>query len=86
MREVGILGFPEEVLFGLLAPAGTPRAIVMRLNSAVNEALRSAEVRASLDGIGVDVRAGTPETFAAALDEQAREWKRVIEETGIQVE
>lgn len=86
MSEVGILGFPEEVLFGLLAPAGTPRTIVMQLNSAVNEALQSAEVRASLDGIGVDARAGTPEEFAAALVEQAREWKRVIEETGIQVE
>jgi tripartite-type tricarboxylate transporter receptor subunit TctC len=86
MREVGILGFPQEVLFGLLAPAGTPRTIVMQLNGAVNEALRSPEVRASLDGIGVDARAGTPEEFATALDEQAREWKRVIEETGIQVE
>jgi len=86
MREVGVLGFPEEVLFGLLAPAGTPRPIIMQLNGAVNEALRSAEVRASLDGIGVDARAGTPEEFAKALDQQAREWKRVIEETGIQVE
>jgi len=86
MNEVGILGFPEEVLFGLLAPAGTPEAIVKQLNSAVNEALQSAEVRASLDGVGVDARAGMPQAFATALDEQAREWKRVIEETGIQVE
>jgi tripartite-type tricarboxylate transporter receptor subunit TctC len=59
---------------------------VMQLNSAVSEALQSADVRASLDGIGVDARAGTPEEFATALEEQAREWKRVIEETGIQVE
>ena len=86
MNEVGILGFPEEVLFGLLAPAGTPEAIVKQLNSAVNEALQSAEVRASLDGVGVEARAGTPQAFATALEEQAREWKRVIEETGIQVE
>jgi tripartite-type tricarboxylate transporter receptor subunit TctC len=86
MREVGILGFPQEVLFGLLAPSGTSKAIIMQLNSAINEALQSAEVRASLDGIGVDARIGTPEAFASALDEQAREWKRVIEETGIQVE
>jgi tripartite-type tricarboxylate transporter receptor subunit TctC len=86
MREVGILGFPQEVLFGLLAPAATPQAIVMQLNGAVNEALRSAEVRASLDGIGVDARIGTPQEFSDALDEQAREWKRVIEETGIQAE
>ncbi len=86
MREVGILGFPQEVLFGLLAPSGTSKVIIMQLNSAINEALQSAEVRASLDGIGVDARIGTPEAFASALDEQAREWKRVIEETGIQVE
>src|ERR1700744_393932 len=86
MREVGILGFPQEVLFGLLAPAGTPQAIVMRLNGAVNEALQSASVRASLDGIGVDARIGTPEEFASALEDQARDWKRVIDETGIQVE
>jgi tripartite-type tricarboxylate transporter receptor subunit TctC len=86
MREVGITGFPQEVLFGLLAPVGTPRAIVMRLNDAVNEALQTAEVRASLQGIGVDARIGTPEAFASALDEQARQWKRVIEETGIEVE
>ena len=86
MREVGILGFPQEVLFGLLAPAGTPQAIVMQLNGAINEALQSAEVRASLDGIGVDARIGTPEEFAGALDGQAREWRRVIVETGIQVE
>jgi tripartite-type tricarboxylate transporter receptor subunit TctC len=86
MREVGVIGFPQEVLFGLLAPAGTPQAIVMQLNGAINEALQSVEVRASLDGIGVDARVGTPEAFAAALEEQAREWKRVIEETGIQVE
>jgi tripartite-type tricarboxylate transporter receptor subunit TctC len=86
MNEVGILGFPEEVLFGLLAPAGTPEAIVERLNAAINEALQSAEVRASLDGVGVEARVGTPRAFAKALDEQALEWKRVIEETGIQVE
>ncbi|MFZ1965699.1 MAG: tripartite tricarboxylate transporter substrate binding protein [Bradyrhizobium sp.] len=86
MREVGILGFPQEVLFGLLAPAGTPEAIIMQLNTTINEAVQSTEVRASLESVGVDARVGTPQAFAAALDEQAREWKRVIEETGITVE
>jgi tripartite-type tricarboxylate transporter receptor subunit TctC len=86
MREVGIPGFPQEVLFGLLAPAKTPQTIVAKLNGAINEALQSADVRKSLEGVGVEARAGTPEAFATALDEQAREWKRVIEETGIQVE
>ena len=86
MRELGILGFPQEVLFGLLAPAGTSNSIIMQLNSPINEALQSVEVRTSLDSIGVDTRIGTPDAFASALDEQAREWKQVIAETGIVVE
>jgi tripartite-type tricarboxylate transporter receptor subunit TctC len=85
-QEVGISGFPTEVIFGLLAPAGTPVAIVGRLNSAVNDGLRSAEVRASLDAIGVEARMGTPQEFAAMLDEQARQWKAVIDEIGIKAE
>jgi tripartite-type tricarboxylate transporter receptor subunit TctC len=86
MNEMGISGFPSEVMFGVLAPARTPQAIVTTLNRTINEALQSAEARASLDAIGVEARIGTPEAFATALDEQAREWKRVIEETGIVVE
>jgi tripartite-type tricarboxylate transporter receptor subunit TctC len=84
--ELGISGFPTEVIFGLLAPAGTPVAIIGRLNSAVNDGLRSAEVRASLDALGVEARMGTPQEFAAVLDEQARQWKAVIDEIGITVE
>ncbi len=86
MQEVRISGFPSEVIFGLLAPAGTPVMIIGRLNSAVNDALRSAEARASLDAIGVEARIGTPQEFAGVLDEQARQWKAVIDETGIKME
>jgi tripartite-type tricarboxylate transporter receptor subunit TctC len=86
LQEVGVSGFPTEVIFGLLAPAGTPATIVRQLNSAVNDGLRSAEVRASLHAIGVEARIGTPEEFTAALGEQARQWKAVTEEIGIKVE
>ncbi len=86
MAEVGVFGFPSEVIFGLLAPAGTPVTIVQQLNRAINEGLRSAEVRASLDALGLEARPGTAQEFAAALAEQAREWKAVIEETGIKME
>ena len=86
MEEVGVSGFPSEVIFGLLAPAGTPVTIVQQLNRAINEGLRSAEVRASLDALGLEARPGTAQEFAAALAEQAREWKAVIDETGIKME
>jgi tripartite-type tricarboxylate transporter receptor subunit TctC len=86
MNEVGISGFPSEVLFGLLAPAGTPMAIIQQLNRAVNEGLQSAVVRSSLEAVGVEARLGTAQEFAAALAAQAREWQAVIDETGIKVE
>jgi tripartite-type tricarboxylate transporter receptor subunit TctC len=86
MNEVGIPGFPSEVLFGLLAPAGTPVSIIQQLNLAINEGLRSAEVRTNLEAIGVEARIGTPQELAAALDTQAREWKTVIDAIGVQIE
>jgi tripartite-type tricarboxylate transporter receptor subunit TctC len=86
MKEVGISGFPSEVLFGLLAPAGTPVTIIQQLNRSINEGLQSAEIRSNLDAIGMEARIGTAEGFAAALAEQAREWKAVIDATGIKME
>src|SRR3977135_4276020 len=86
MQEVGVSGFPPEVIFGLLAPAGTSVTIIRQLNSAINDGLRSAEVRASLNAIGVEARIGTPQECAAARDEQARQLKTVIDETGIKME
>jgi len=86
MQEVGVSGFPPEVIFGLLAPTDTPVTIIRQLNSAINDGLRSAELRASLDAIGVEARIGTPQEFAGVLDEQARQWKTVIDETGIKME
>jgi tripartite-type tricarboxylate transporter receptor subunit TctC len=86
MQELGVAGFPTEVWFGLLAPAGTPPAIVSALNAAVNDGLGSAEVRTSLAELGLEAKAGTAQDFAAALGEQAHEWKAVIEATGAKAE
>lgn len=86
MREVGIIGFPTEVSFGLLAPAGTPAAIIDILNHAVNEGLKTGDVRANLEKLGVEPRFGSPRDFALVLAEQAKEWKAVIEATGIKLD
>jgi tripartite-type tricarboxylate transporter receptor subunit TctC len=86
MKEFGVVGFPKEVWFGLLAPAGTPAMIVEEVNYAVNEGLKSPEVRASLAKLGMEARIGTAQDFAASLAEQARDWTHVVEVTGIKVE
>ena len=86
MNEVGVLGFPKEVWFGLLFPAGTSSVIIEKLNHAVNDGLRSADVRASLAKLGVDPKIGTPKDFAAALAEQVHDWKAVVDATGIKLD
>jgi tripartite-type tricarboxylate transporter receptor subunit TctC len=86
LNEVGVTGFPTEVLFGLLAPAGTPAAIIQTLNEAINDGLRSPEVRRNLEALGVEAKIGTPQELATALAEQAREWKTVIDVAGIAIE
>jgi tripartite-type tricarboxylate transporter receptor subunit TctC len=86
MQELGVAGFPTEVWFGLLAPVGTPPGIISTLNTAVNEGLTSADVRASLDKLGMEGKAGTSRDFALALGEQAHEWKTVIEAIGYKAE
>jgi tripartite-type tricarboxylate transporter receptor subunit TctC len=86
MKDVGVVGFPKEIWFGLLAPAGTSTTIVDKLNHAVNESLKSAEVRASLAKLGMEAKIGTAQDFASALAEQVRDWKSVVEATGIKVD
>ena len=54
LMEVGFLDAPYDTLFGIVAPAGVPAAIVERLNAVINEGLRSAEMRAGLDKLGIE--------------------------------
>ncbi len=86
MQELGMTGFPSEVWFGVLAPAGTPSAIVSTLNAAINEGLASREVQTSLGELGLEAKIGTPQDLAAALSEQARDWKAVIDTIGFKAE
>ena len=86
MQELRVAGFPTEVWFGLLAPAGTPPAVVEALNTAVDDELNSAEVHTSLAELGMEAKIGTPQDSGAALGEQAHEWKTVIEATGFKAD
>jgi tripartite-type tricarboxylate transporter receptor subunit TctC len=86
LSESGLDGFPAETWYGLLAPVGTPRAIVDRLNGAVNDGLRSAEVRATLASLGIEGKIRTPAEFAAVLADQTEKWQAIVKATGITVE
>jgi len=86
LKELGLEGFPTEILFGLLAPAGTPPEIVERLNQAVNEGLKSDEVRESVAKLGMEVKMGSVKDFDTALAEQVTAWTNIVNSAGIKVE
>jgi len=86
ISESGLQGYDASTWGGILAPAGTPRAAVMKLNEAINVALKMDDVRSRLTNAGIEVQGGTPEQFAAVIKEEIEKWGRVVKEAGIQPE
>lgn len=84
--EAGVPGYEMNPWYGLLAPAGTPRAIVARLGSEVSKIVRAADMREKLAAQGAEPAGGTPEDYAAAIQADTAMWTRVIKETGIKVD
>lgn len=69
---------------GIVVPAGTPNAIVARLNGAVNNALQQKEFREKLTASGTEPYGGTPEEYGAYLKSELVRWKTVIQRAGVQ--
>ena len=72
--------------YGVLAPAGTPQAILDRLNAEVAKALAAPEVRESLAGEGGEVLGGTPAQFAAFLKAEQAKWSKVVKDSGVKLD
>jgi tripartite-type tricarboxylate transporter receptor subunit TctC len=82
-------GLPQVVVVNwyiLLAPAGTPRAIVQRLNVEAVKAMNDPETRTRLAGLGGEPASGTPEQTAELLRREYEQWGKVIREAGIKAE
>jgi tripartite-type tricarboxylate transporter receptor subunit TctC len=86
VAEGGLPGFESVQWYGLLAPAGTPREIIERLQREVSSTLRQPEIKARLAADGAEVVAGTPEAFAALLRSEIDKWARVAKAAGITAE
>ena len=82
-RELGLPNVVGYGWFGLLAPAGTPQAIVQRLNAETNAALADVGVREKAVMLGLQLRGGTPTEFADFIDREARKWALVIRAANI---
>jgi tripartite-type tricarboxylate transporter receptor subunit TctC len=84
--ELGVPGMAFSNWFGFFAPAGTPAAIVERLNRELGEIVRSAEVQERLKSLGADPAGGTPDAFAKVIRDEHESWKAVIQRAGIKAE
>jgi tripartite-type tricarboxylate transporter receptor subunit TctC len=85
MVESGYRGLPLAFWAGLWAPAGTPEAIVQKLNDATNAALASPEMTESMRRIGVAASIGSPQDFAAFLADEAPKWQDIVQSSGVQI-
>jgi tripartite-type tricarboxylate transporter receptor subunit TctC len=83
MAEAGVPNFDTSIWFGLMAPAGTPRPIVERLEATVNAALESDEIVASLKAQGFDRLGGTPDDFARTVATDITRWTAAARAAGL---
>jgi tripartite-type tricarboxylate transporter receptor subunit TctC len=83
VAESGVAGYEAASWYGVLAPAGTPRAIVMKLNSEVAQIAQLPEVRERLAADGADPGGNSPEEFGAYIRRELARWKTVIEQAKI---
>ncbi|HZF20162.1 MAG TPA: tripartite tricarboxylate transporter substrate binding protein [Burkholderiales bacterium] len=81
--ESGVPGYEVNPWYGLLAPAGTPRAIVVRLGAETTRVVRAAEVREKLAAQGAEAAGGTAEEYAAVIRADTATWTRVVGQAGL---
>ena len=86
LLEAGYMNAGYDTLFGVVAPAGTPAVAIARLNGAINDGLRSPEMRASLDKLGIEPKITTPAEFAKIIAEEIPKWAEIVRLTGVKVE
>lgn len=86
VAEGGVAGFEAYAWQGMVAPAGTPKAVVTRLNAELVKALKTPEVQKKLEGVGVEAVYSTPEEFASYARAEAERWGKLIKAKGITVD
>ncbi|MGZ5033562.1 MAG: Bug family tripartite tricarboxylate transporter substrate binding protein [Usitatibacter sp.] len=79
-------GFQAVTWFGILAPAGTPKPILARLNAEINKVLKDPGVRKSIETEGGEVLGGTAEEFAAYIKSELAMWAGLVRQSGAQVD
>lgn len=85
MVELGFSGFEATAWFGLMAPVGTPQPIIDKLHRETVRVLALPEVKARLEGLGVQLVGNTPAEFAAVIGVETPRWAKVLNDAGIKL-
>lgn len=85
MKELGYSDFDVGILYGLVAPKGTPKPIITFLNETLNKSLQTPEMKANLAKLGFGPAGGTPEQFRHQIDVELKRWRTVISQSGVAI-
>lgn len=86
VAEAGLPGYAATAWYGFIAPSGTPKEIIQKLNAASIKAVNTPEVQALLAKSGATVATGTPEEFAAFIRSEIPRWAEVVKKSGAKVD
>ena len=86
VAESGLPGFEASSWFGLLAPTGTPREVVVRVNAEIARWLASSDAKDKLASQGAVAAGGTPEDFVSHIAAETAKWQKVVRESGAKVD
>ena len=86
VAEAGLPGFHSSVWFGVLAPAGTPQAVVDRVNAEMNRILADAAIRERFATLGFESAGGSPADFVAVIATESAKWSKVIRDANVKPE
>jgi tripartite-type tricarboxylate transporter receptor subunit TctC len=84
--EGGLAGYDSTGWFGVVAPAGTPQAVVNRLNAEITAALNDEQIKASMRNLGVEPVPTRPEAFEAYIRSETAKWGKVIRQASIKID
>lgn len=86
VAESGIPGYETSIWNGMVVPAGTPPAVIDRLNAAIVGIMQSPDVREHISRIGAEPRASSTEEFGAFIAAEIRKWGKTIKESGARID
>ena len=83
VAEAGFADFEDYTWVGVFGPQKLPTEIVVKLNAAINDVLKSPSFKEKLDAAGFEAQPGTPQNFSDYLKREVVKWGRIVKETGV---